>query len=82
MSHKCVGHLNKVADLLEKVALQGIIGSIIFAAELVAIDLAFGKSWHRKRGPRPRPIIHRTYNRTIIYRPPVPSERLHIVKSN
>jgi hypothetical protein len=80
MSHTTKRRLNKFADVLEAVAMNSI-KAVINAVELVMIDFAFGKSKYRKRGPKMRPIIHRTYNRTVVVREPLPSERLHIVKT-
>ena len=80
MSHTTKRRLNKIADLLENVAHLSI-KAFANAVELVLIDFAFGKSKYRKRGPKMRPIIHRTYNRTVVVREPLPSERLHIVKT-
>jgi 2C-methyl-D-erythritol 2,4-cyclodiphosphate synthase len=75
MSTKTKRRLSRFADGLEAVA-----NVIISAIELVLIDAVFGKSKYRKRGAKMRPIIHRTYNRTIVVRSSVPSERLHITK--
>ena len=75
MSIKTKRRLNKFADVLEAVALT-IIKGAASAVELVMIDLAFGKAKYRKRGPKMRPIVHHTYNRTYIVRPPLPSERV------
>lgn len=60
---------------VQKLALKG--GSwIADALELFLIDLAYGKAKYRRRGPRLRPIIHRTYNRrTVIVQQPVPIVR-------
>jgi hypothetical protein len=76
MSHTTKRRLNKFADVLEAVATN-----IINAIELVIADAAWGKAKYRKRGSKMRPIIHRTYNRTVVVREPLPSERLHIVKT-
>lgn len=78
MSYKTARHLSTVADILEK-----LLWLIAGAIELVMIDLAWGKGKYRKRGPKMRPIIHRTYNRTVyIRREMLPSEQVHIVKAN
>jgi hypothetical protein len=77
MSERTRNNLIRVADQLEK-SLRFIAGAI----ELVMIDLAWGKGKYRKRGPKMRPIIHRTYNRTVVVREPLSSERLHIVRTN
>ncbi|HEY7348099.1 MAG TPA: hypothetical protein VH599_07235 [Ktedonobacterales bacterium] len=66
--------LRKVADVLEK-SISGVAASV----ELVLIDLVFGKAKYRRHGPKMRPIIHRTYNKTVIVREPL--ERVHIVKT-
>lgn len=40
--------------------------------ELVLIDLVYGKAKYRKRGPKMRPIIHRTiHRRTVVIQQPV-----------
>jgi hypothetical protein len=82
MSSKTKRRLNKFADVLEAVA-----NIIINAIELVIIDAVFGKSKYRKRGPKMRPIVHRTYhrNRTVYIQRvmlPTEQERVHIVKTN
>lgn len=68
--------LRKVADVLEK-------SITVFAAsiELVLIDLVFGKAKYRRHGPKMRPIIHRTYNKTVIARTPAPRVRVYEVKT-
>jgi hypothetical protein len=76
VSYKTKRRLNKIADLLEAVA-----HTIINAIELVIADAAWGRAKYRKRDPKLRPIIHRTYNRTVVVRESLPSERLHIVKT-
>lgn len=77
MSYKTARRLNTIADLLEKAA--RLIAEVI---ALVMIDLAWGKGKYRKRGPKMRPIIHRTYNRTVfIRREMMPTEQVHIVKT-
>ena len=63
MSYKTVRRLSTIADLLEK-SLRFIAGAI----ELIIIDLAWGKSWYRKKYPRIRPVIQRT----VIYRQGAP----------
>ncbi len=75
MSTRTKRRLNKTADILEGLVMFGL-KALATALELVAIDFAFGKSRYRKRGSRPRPIIHRTYNRTIVVRSALPSERV------
>lgn len=68
--------MNKVLQKsVRKLALKS--GSFVAdALELVLIDLAYGKAKYRRRGPRLRPIIHRTYNRrTVIVQQPVPIVR-------
>jgi hypothetical protein len=80
MSIKTKRRLSRFANGLEAVVVTSIKG-FASAVELILIDFAFGKGKFRKRGSKMRPIIHRTYNRTIIYRASVPSERLHVVKS-
>lgn len=67
MSHKTKRRLSRFADALEAVvnlSIRAIAGTI----ELCLIDLAFGKSRYRKRYPKMRPIIHKTYNRTYVVR--------------
>lgn len=61
--------------VLQKLALKS--GRFVAdVLELFLIDLAYGKSKYRRRGPRLRPIIHRTYNRrTVIVQQPVPIVR-------
>jgi hypothetical protein len=66
--------------VLEAVAHTSI-KAFAYAVELILIDFVFGKAKYRKRGPKLRPIMHRTYNRTVVVREPLPSERLHIVKT-
>jgi hypothetical protein len=80
MSAPTIRRLNKFADLLEAVAHTSI-RAFANAVELLLIDFVFGKAKYRKRGPKMRPIMHRTYNRTVVVREPLPSERLHIVKT-
>jgi hypothetical protein len=75
VSASTIRRLNKFADVLEAIAT-----TIINGVELVAIDFVFGKARYRKRGPKMRPIIHRTYNRTVVVREPLPSERVYPVK--
>jgi hypothetical protein len=75
MSIKTRRRLSRFADGLEAVVKHSInIG--LNAVELILIDGVFGKGKYRKRGAKPRPIIHRTYNRTYIVRPRLPSERI------
>ena len=70
--------LDKIANLLETLVTKSINGGAN-AIHFLLIDGVFGKSKYRKRGAKMRPIIHRTYNRTVYVRPaPV----VHIVKGS
>lgn len=81
MSVKTKRRLNKFSKVLAAVT-NTVLNEMLHAIELVMIDLVFGKSKYRKRGARMRPIIHRTYNRTVyIRREMLPTEQLHTVKA-
>jgi hypothetical protein len=79
MSAPTLRHLSRFADGLEAIVFTSI-RAFANAVELVMIDGVFGKAKYRKRGPKMRPIIHRTYNRTVVVREPLPSERVYPVK--
>jgi hypothetical protein len=81
MSGKTAKRLNRLADALEKLVKVSLTW-LADAGQLVAIDLTYGKARYRKRVAQPRPIIHRVYNRTIIYREPRTRERVYVVKRN
>jgi hypothetical protein len=81
MSTKTKRRLSRFADGLEAVVFTSI-RAFASGVELFLIDFVFGKAKYRKRGPKMRPIIHRTYNRTVyIRREILPSERVHVVKT-
>ena len=74
---------NKFARVSKAVAFTSI-KLFTDAVELLLIDFVFGKGKYRKRGPKTRPIIHRTVNRTVyVQRVMLPAEqgRVHIVKT-
>lgn len=75
MSAKTRKRLEQVANTLEQVVMKTL-AATADAIQLVMVDLVYGKPKYRKRAPQPRPIIHRTYNRTVIYRQLLPSERV------
>lgn len=86
MTYKTHQRLEKLADALEKFIMM-ILEALMYALQLITIDAVWGKAKYRKRTSPQRPIIHRTYNRTVVYRTlytprlPRPKERVYTVKT-
>jgi hypothetical protein len=82
MSTKTKRRLKKFGHVSKSVVFTTI-RAFADAVELVMIDLAHSKAKYRKRGSKMRPIIHRTYYRTVVVRErsPLP-ERAHVVRGN